>query len=117
MTDNLQETLAEILKENGLTEPISNRLLMAMLIDIRDGVRANTATLDTVCEQIEGHEQRIATLETERAASPSLTWLLKNDTKATLKTIAIILIVLTLLMGIGQPLAFWIIALLGLPLP
>jgi hypothetical protein len=117
MSDDLQDAIRQVLEENGLPDRVSNRLLMAVLIDIRDGVKANTGTLDTVCEQIEGHEQRIERLEEERAVNPSLMWLLKNRPVPTIKTAAIILILLMLLLTIGQPIAAFVAALLGLPIP
>jgi hypothetical protein len=117
MSDNLQETLAKILDENGVPDRINNRLLMAMLIDIRDGVRSNTLVLEHTRDKIEALEQRIAKLEKEGAVNPSLVWLLRNDTKATIKTGAIVIIILWLLLTIGQPVAAFVAALLGLPIP
>jgi hypothetical protein len=105
---NLHDTINELLEENGMPHNISNRLLMAILLEIRIAVNANTVM------QID-HEKRIA--EEERAVNPSLTWLLKNRPAPTIKTAAIILIVLMLLMTIGQPIAAFVAALLGLPIP
>ncbi len=113
----LQETINAILEENGMTDRVSNRLLMAMLIDIRDGVRGNTVALENTCAHMEALERRISKLEEAGTVNPSLVWLLKNRPAPTIKTAAIILIVLMLLMTIGQPIAAFVAALLGLPIP
>ncbi len=121
MSDNIQDAIKDII-EGGADAPdrVTNRLLLAAIIHNSEQNDITNAQAEETNTLIREQNSRISKLElqaSEFAKNPSLTWLIKNDPRSSLRILLIVTIILIVINSFGTQIMPYILALVGIHIP
>ena len=122
MSNGYLDTIRELLTDDETPPNVSRRIIFGSLQEIYHVMKLHDQQreeliekVDGIGEQLDGLEQRVKGLEERQIQAPSILWLLKNDTRETIKTLAIIIFVLIIILALSEPARALLQAISGAP--
>lgn len=114
MSNGLLDEIDELLGGDELPERVSNRLIFAAQQELLREVREVKHELHSMKESNSRLEARVAALEQVNQESPSLLWLLKHQSRSTISTLILLLLLWNLAVLYMGPILY---KLVGLSVP
>ncbi len=120
MSNGYLDSIRELLTDEDTPQRVSNRILFGALMEIYQRMKRDDQLREELIEKLEGIsgqldtlERRVKGLEDRQTETPSLMWLLKHDTWATVKRLAIIIAAIILALALSEPLRLLIMGMAG----
>ena len=122
MTNGYLDTIRELLVNDDTPQRVSNKILFGALMEIYQKMNLDDQfreelieKVESIGRQLDALERRVKGLEERQVEAPSIVWMLKHDTRETLKTLAIIIFVLIIILALSEPARALLQAISGMP--